>query len=71
MATKVDLIAGLCVLEQDVVDILGYSFNTVVKQLKILNPGVEIVVEGTGPFNQVVGGKILYPPDSSDGEDED
>ena len=62
-------------LEQDVIDTLSYNFNTAVKQLKILNPGVELVVEGAGPFNQVVDGNIFYPRDDdpveeSDGEDE-
>ena len=52
------------------VDTLGYGFNSAVEQLKILNQGVEIAVEGAGLFNQVVDGKILYPPDSSNGEDE-
>ena len=65
-----DLIARICVLEQDVINTLGYDFNTIVEQLKILNLGVEIVVEGAGPFNRVIDGKIFYPPDSSDGEDE-
>ena len=41
-----------------------------VEQLRILNPGVEIVVEGADPFNQVIDGKIFYPPDNSDGVDE-
>ena len=70
MVTRADLIAHIRVLEQDVVDTLGYDFNTVVEQLKILNPRVEIVVEGAGPFNQVIDGKIFYSPDSSNGEDE-
>ena len=52
------------------IDTLGYGFNVVVEQLKILNPGVELVVEGAGPFNQVVNENILYPPDDSDGEDQ-
>ena len=69
MVTRADLIAHIRVLEQDVVDTLGYGFNTTIEQLKILNLGVQIVVEGAGPFNQVIDGKILYPPDSSDGED--
>ena len=70
MTTRADLISRIRVLEQDVVDTLGYDFNTTVEQLKILNPEIEIVVEGAGPFNQVVNRKILYPPDSSDREDE-
>ena len=41
-----------------------------VEQLRILNPGVEIVVEGADPFNQVIDGKIFYPPENSDGEDD-
>ena len=39
-----------------------------VAQLRILNPGVEIVVEGVGPFNQVIDGKIFCPPENSDGK---
>ena len=70
MATKSYLITRIRVLEQDVVDTLGYDFNTAVEQLKILNPRVEIVVEGAGPFNKVINGKILYPHDSRDREDE-
>ena len=52
-------------------DTLSYGFNTVVEQLKIINQGVELVVEGAGPFNQVVDGKIFYPPDDSLGEESD
>ena len=70
MATRANLIARIRLHEQDVIDTLGYGFNIVVEQLKILNLGVELVVEGEGPFNQVVDGKILYPPDDSDGEDQ-
>ena len=70
MASRAEFITRIQVLEQDVIDTLGYGFNTVVEQLKILNPGVEMVVEGAGLFNQVINGKYFYPPDSSDGEDE-
>ena len=52
-------------------DTLGYGFNTTVEQLKILNSGVDLVVEGVGPFNQVVDGKIFYPPDDSPEEGSD
>ena len=51
-------------------DTLNYGFNTAVEQLRILNPGVELVVEGASLFNQVIDGKIFYPPKNSDGEDE-
>ena len=75
LITKRYLIVRSRVLEQDVMDTLSYGFNTAVEQLKILNPEVELMVEGVGPFNQVVDGKIFYPPDDSpeeesDGEDE-
>ena len=70
MVSRADLIAHIRVLEQDVVDTLSYGFNKAVEQLKILNPLVEMVVEGAGPFNQVINGKLFYPPDSSYGEDE-
>ena len=75
MVTTGDLIVCIQVLEQDVMDTLGYGFNTVVEQLKILNPGAELVVEGARLFNQVVNGIIFYPLDDSpardsDGEDE-
>ena len=70
MATQADFIARIRLLEQDVIDTLGYDFNVAVEQLKILNPGVKLVVEVARPFNQVVNGKILYPLDDSDGEDQ-
>ena len=44
MASRAELIAHIRVLEQDVMDTLDYGFNTVVEQLRILNPEVEIVV---------------------------
>ena len=71
LVSSVELIACIWVLEQDVMDTLGYGFNTAVEQLRILNPWVEFVVKGAGPFNQVIDGKIYYPPEDSDGEDED
>ena len=75
IVTRGDLIRRIRVLEQDVVDTLSYGFNTAMEQIKILNLGVELVVEGARPFNQVVNGKIFYPPadspeEGSDGEDE-
>ena len=70
MVSRVELIAHIWVLKQDVMDTLDYDFNTAVEQLKILNPGVEIIVEGARPFNQVIDGKILHLPEDSDEEDE-
>ena len=70
MVSKAELIARIRVLKQDVADTLNYGFNTTIEQLKILNPGVEMVVEEAGLFNQVINGQILYPPDNSDREDE-
>ena len=69
MATRGDQIARIRLLEQDGMDTLGYGFSTAVEQLKILNPRVELVVEGAGPFNQVVDRKMFYPPDDSSVED--
>ena len=65
MVTRGNLIARIWVLEQDVMDTLSYGFNTVVEKLRILNPEVELVVKGAGPFNQVVDGAIFYHPDDS------
>ena len=70
MMSRAELIACIRVLEQDVMDTLSCGFNTTVDQLRILNPGVEIIVEGAWPFNQVIDGKIFYPSESSDREDE-
>ena len=63
MVSRAELIARIRVLEQDVVDTLSYGFNATVEKLRILNPGVEFVVEGTWPFNQVIDGKIFYLPE--------
>ena len=65
------MIAQNRVLEQDFMDTLNYGFNTTVEQLKIINRGVEFVIEGVGPFNQVVDGKMIYPPDDHSEEEWD
>ena len=50
-------------------DVLSDSFETVMVQLALLNPGFN--TEGAGVYSQVVDGRVVPPPDSSEPETEE
>ena len=61
LLSRVDLIGRIRVLEEDIVEALSYGFNLAVQQVQAVNPGLELVTSGIGPFHRVVDGKIVSP----------
>lgn len=59
--TCAQLISRIKRLEQDCLETMGVRSNVMVEQLRIINPGVNLVTEGAGPFYQVVEGNIMVP----------
>ncbi|MCH84613.1 hypothetical protein A2U01_0005445, partial [Trifolium medium] len=48
-------------MAHDVLEGSKYSFENVVAQLKIVNPGVELITEGIGMLRRVENGQIIIP----------
>jgi hypothetical protein len=50
-------------LEGSLVDDVKLGFERAVAQLKVVNPGIELIVEGIHPLSEVEDGVITPPPD--------
>jgi hypothetical protein len=50
-------------LEGSLVDAVKLGFDRAVAQLKVVNPGIELNVEGIHPLNEVEDGVIMPLPD--------
>ncbi|XP_058741879.1 uncharacterized protein LOC131614286 [Vicia villosa] len=61
LLTRADLIQYIRVLGGDCVAAAEDTYNSTVAQLKLKNPGVELVTEGTGPYHRVEGDQIVSP----------
>ncbi|XP_058775553.1 uncharacterized protein LOC131649814 [Vicia villosa] len=61
LLTRADLIQYIRVLGSDCVAAAEDTFHSTVAQLKLKNPGVELVTEGTGPYHRVEGDQIVSP----------
>ncbi|KAK2441118.1 hypothetical protein QL285_012450 [Trifolium repens] len=75
-SSRAELVKEILALRQDTIEAASYAFTNVVEQLKIANPGVELVTEGTGMLYQVKDGRIVVPEvyqrmEDEDGEEED
>lgn len=47
------------------------SFNVVVEQLRVVNPDVNLAIEGTDLFYRVVDGKIVIPEELANEDDQE
>jgi hypothetical protein len=75
-SSRGELVKEILALRQDTIEAASYAFTNAVEQLKIANPGVELVTEGTGMLYQVKDGRIVVPEvyqrmEDEDGEEED
>ncbi|XP_058783577.1 uncharacterized protein LOC131658282 [Vicia villosa] len=61
LLTRADLIQYIRVLGSDCVATAEDTYHSTVAQLKLKNPGVELVIEGTGPYHRVEGDQIVSP----------
>ncbi|XP_058782842.1 uncharacterized protein LOC131657462 [Vicia villosa] len=61
LLTRADLIQYIRVLGGDCVAAAEDTYNSTVAQLKLKNPEVELVSEGTGPYHRVDGDQIVSP----------
>jgi hypothetical protein len=59
--TRAELVKEILTLRQDTIDAASYAFTNAVEQLKIANPGVSLVTEGTGMLYRVKDGHIVVP----------
>jgi hypothetical protein len=74
--SRAELVKEILTLRQDTMDAASYAFANAVEQLKIANPGVNLVTKGTGMLYQVKDGQIVVPEEyqrmaDEDGEDKD
>jgi hypothetical protein len=53
-------------LEGSLVDVVKLGFELAVAQLKVVNPGIELNVEGIHPLSEVEDGVITPPPDPAE-----
>ncbi|XP_058767921.1 uncharacterized protein LOC131641640 [Vicia villosa] len=61
LLTRADLIQYIRVLGGDCVAAAEDTYNSTVAQLKLKNPGVELVTAGTGPYHRLEGDHIVSP----------
>ncbi|MCI32120.1 hypothetical protein A2U01_0053332, partial [Trifolium medium] len=71
LVTRDELVNKISILAKDVLEGSKYSFNNVVAQLKIVNPGVELNTEGIGMLRRVENGQIIIPAVYQDTEAEE
>ena len=60
---RADLVDKIGELEGSLVDAIKLGFDRAVAQLKVVNPGVDLNVEGIHPLSDVKDGVITPPPD--------
>jgi hypothetical protein len=60
---RADLMDRIGELEGSLVDAVKLGFDRAVAQLKVVNPDVDLSVEGTHPLSDVKDGVIIPPPD--------
>ncbi|MCI48838.1 hypothetical protein A2U01_0070081, partial [Trifolium medium] len=58
-------------LGQDVLDGVKYGFDNVVAQVKVLNPTVELNIEGLSMLKRVEDGQLIIPPEYAQVEDDE
>ncbi|XP_058757696.1 uncharacterized protein LOC131630939 [Vicia villosa] len=61
LLTRADLIQYIRVLGKDCVAAAEDTYNSIVAQLKLKNPRVDLTTEGTGPYLRVEGDQIVSP----------
>ncbi|MCI13161.1 hypothetical protein A2U01_0034277 [Trifolium medium] len=71
LATRADLVDKIKILAQDVLEGSKYSFENVVAQLKVVNPGVELNTEGIRMLRRVENSQIIIPEVYKDMEAEE
>lgn len=59
LQTWASLIVHIRVLKDDRMETAQDTYNSTVSQLKIKNPTVELVTEGTEPFHRVIDGQVM------------
>lgn len=59
---RAGLLEKIGVLEPKLVGGVEHGFDNVIAQLKVVNPGVELCVEGIGFLKWVADGVIVAPP---------
>ncbi|GAU10070.1 hypothetical protein TSUD_421230, partial [Trifolium subterraneum] len=65
--TRAALVSRIFELEGKELDVAKSSFDNAVAQLMVLNPGVELIVEGASELKEVLDGVIVSPsPDEED-----
>lgn len=70
MKTRAEFVACVRELEADCLGVSESSFNNVVEQLKVKNPGFEFVTEGIGYLNTVMDGYVPKVLANDEGEKE-
>ncbi|MCI90021.1 hypothetical protein A2U01_0111310, partial [Trifolium medium] len=61
--TRAELVEKIRVMGQDVLDGVKFGFDNAVDQLKVLNPTVELNIEGLSMLKRVENGQIIIPPE--------
>ena len=64
---RADLVDRIGELEGSLVDTVKLGFDRAVVQLKVVNPDVDLIVEGTHPLSEVNDGVISPPPEEDNG----
>jgi hypothetical protein len=75
-SSRAELVKEILTLRQDTIDAASYAFTNAVAQLRIANPRVNLITEGTGMLYQVKDGRIVVLEEyqrmaDEDGEEED
>ncbi|MCI30818.1 hypothetical protein A2U01_0052029, partial [Trifolium medium] len=71
LVTRAELVEKIRVLAGDVLEGTKYSFDNVVAQLKVVNPGVELIIEVIRMLRKVENGQIVIPEVYKDMEAEE
>ncbi|MCI26898.1 hypothetical protein A2U01_0048096, partial [Trifolium medium] len=61
-SSRAELITKIFEVEGSMIDAASSQFRNAVTLLRVLNPGVELIVEGLDEDKEVYGGQIVTPP---------
>jgi hypothetical protein len=59
---RADIVDRVSELEGSLLEAVVLGFSRAVAQLKVVNPGIDLIVEGIHPLSEVQDGVISWPP---------
>ncbi|MCI09384.1 hypothetical protein A2U01_0030470 [Trifolium medium] len=65
-SSRAELIAKIFEVESNMIETSTSQFHNAIAQLRVLNPGVELKMEGLDEEKEVCGGQIVTPPDEEE-----